>query len=344
MIVLGIETSCDETAVAIVNEQGDILGHQVWSQIQQHQKFGGVVPEIAARAHLKRLPQMIQDTLKEAKISFQDLTAIASTAGPGLIGGVIVGVMTGKALAASLSKPFLAINHLTAHALTPRLRTHLSFPYLLLLTSGGHCQLLLAKSPTNFDLLGTTLDDAAGETFDKVARSLDLPYPGGPEIERLAKQGNEKAFSFPKPLTRQKGQMNFSFSGLKTAALRCIEKNLPLNDQVRCDIAASLQKTICDIFEQTTENALNHLQEKSIDVKDLVLAGGVAANKKVRNQLQTLAEKYTLRLTAPPMELCTDNGVMIAWAGIERLRITPDAQDIYFNPRPRWPLGEEESS
>ncbi|MCP4922980.1 MAG: tRNA (adenosine(37)-N6)-threonylcarbamoyltransferase complex transferase subunit TsaD [bacterium] len=341
MIVLGIETSCDETAVALVNYQGKVLGHQVWSQIKQHQKFGGVVPEIAARAHLKRLPNMVKNVMKEANCSFKNLTAIAATAGPGLIGGVIVGVMVGKALSASLDKPFLAINHLAAHALTPRLTSNLHFPYLLLLTSGGHCQLLLAKSVTDFELLGTTLDDAAGETFDKVARSLGLLYPGGPEIERLAKRGDENKFSFPKPLARQKGQMNFSFSGLKTAALRCIDQNSPLDDKTRCDVSASLQKTVCDIFERTTENALSHLAKNSIDIQDLVLAGGVAANQTIRHRLQSLAERRALRLTAPPMELCTDNGVMIAWAGIEKLKAFPRTQDISFSPRPRWPLGEE---
>ena len=339
MIILGIETSCDETAVALVNNKKEILAHKVWSQTK-HKKFGGVVPEIAAREHLKRLPYLIKSIMNKANIALEDITAVAATAGPGMIGGIIVGVMVAKSLSISIGKPFLAINHLVAHALTARLTSNLSFPYLLLLTSGGHCQLLLTNSSNDFKLLGNTLDDSAGETFDKVARNLGLSYPGGPEIERIAKKGNENKFTLPKPLFKKKGQMNFSFSGLKTATIKCIANNIPLTKQTRADIAASLQKTIADLFYYTTNNTLSYLSKRSIKINALVIAGGVAANKKIRSKLKKLAQKHSLRLICPPINLCTDNGVMIAWAGVEKLIISPGSKDITFNPRSRWSLEE----
>jgi N6-L-threonylcarbamoyladenine synthase len=335
MIVLGIETSCDETSVAVVNEEAEVLSQKTWSQYKEHQKFGGIIPEISARAHIKRLPKMIQNTIEESNISLKELSAISATSGPGLIGSLIIGTMIGKSISSSLGKPFLAINHLTAHALTPRMSFHISFPYLLLLTSGAHCQLIVVQNATNFKILGTTLDDAAGETFDKIARSLGLPYPGGPQIEIYATQGDENKICFPVPKIKT-GEMNFSFSGLKTSVMNYIKRNSPIKQDMKFDIASSVQKTICDIFEQNINVACKYLRRNSINVTSLVISGGVAANKKIRSRLTILANKHNLELISPPPDLCTDNGAMIAWAGIEKLKILPNTQDILFNPRSRW--------
>jgi N6-L-threonylcarbamoyladenine synthase len=333
MRVMGIETSCDETAVAIVEGRaepspvGRILADVVYSQMTEHRRFGGVVPEIAARAHLERLDGLVSAALGEAGIGLTDLDGVAATGGPGLIGGVMVGVMTAKALAFAHDKPFLAINHLEGHALSVRLTEEVAFPYLLLLVSGGHCQLLTVRGPGDFIRLGTTIDDAVGECFDKTAKLLGLGFPGGPEIERAAAGGDTTRFALPRPMWRKLG-CDFSFSGLKTAVRLAVEK-LPANDpQAVADLCASFQKTVGDVLADRVSNALALAPSST-----LVVAGGVAANAYLRRRLEGLAARFV----APPAELCTDNGAMIAWAGIERLRLGL-ADSLDFRPRPRWPL------
>lgn len=338
MLVLGIETSCDETAVALVNDQKEIKAHLILSQLADHVPYGGVVPEIAARAHLRYLPGFIRNCMQNADVHFTDLDAVAATAGPGLIGGVMVGVMMAKAIASVCQLPFLAVNHLIGHALTVRLTNDLEFPYLLLLLSGGHCQLIIVKSPIHFQLLGSTLDDAVGECFDKVAKMLGLPYPGGAHIERLAKGGNAHKISFPTPLLDKKAYpFSFSFSGLKSAVRRYIELHPQLSEEDKCDVAASLQMTIGKSLLNRSENALKYCLRENVDLTAFVIAGGVAANQYLRQQFEQLTTRYELLFVAPPPELCTDNGAMIAWAGIEKLRC--GIQDgLDFKPRPRWPI------
>jgi N6-L-threonylcarbamoyladenine synthase len=333
MRVLGIETSCDETAVAIVEADaadrpvGRLLANVVYSQLTEHRRFGGVVPEIAARAHLERIDGLVEQALAEAGLALGDLDGIAATGGPGLIGGVMVGVMTAKAIAFAHEKPFLAINHLEGHALSARLTEEVEFPYLLLLMSGGHCQLLTVRGPGDFTRLGTTIDDAAGECFDKTAKLLGLGFPGGPAVERAAKGGDPHRFKLPRPMWRKLG-CDFSFSGLKTA-VRLMAESLPKNDpQAIADLCASFQRTVGDVLVDRCSNALALAPSDT-----LVVAGGVAANTYLRGRLEGLG----VRLVAPPIKFCTDNGAMIAWAGIERLRRgMVDALD--FAPRPRWPL------
>jgi N6-L-threonylcarbamoyladenine synthase len=333
MRVLGIETSCDETAVAIVEASaedrpvGRILANVVYSQLTEHRRFGGVVPEIAARAHLERIDGLVEQALSEAGLGLGELDGIAATGGPGLIGGVMVGVMTAKAIAFAHEKPFLAINHLEGHALSVRLTEQVEFPYLLLLVSGGHCQLLTVRGPGDFTRLGTTIDDAAGECFDKTAKLLGLGFPGGPAVERAAKGGDINRFKLPRPMWRKPG-CDFSFSGLKTA-VRLMAESLPKNDpQAIADLCASFQRTVGDVLVDRCGNALARAPSDT-----LVVAGGVAANTYLRGRLEGLG----VRLVAPPIKFCTDNGAMIAWAGIERLRRgMVDALD--FAPRPRWPL------
>lgn len=333
MIVLGIETSCDETSAAIVDSQKIIHGHVIRAILEEHNKFGGVVPEISARNHLDSLNAVIQLTLDQAKLKITDVDAIAATCGPGLIGGLIVGSATGKAIAAYLEKPFLAINHLEAHALTARLTNDIPFPYLLLLVSGGHCQLLHVENVGKYQLLGTTMDDAVGEAFDKSAKMMGLGYPGGVLIEKLAHQGDIKRFSLPRPLCNQP-TCDFSFSGLKTAVRNQLEKLDTLTDQDKADMAASLQHAIGEILVNRCENAIKQVPH----IEHLVIGGGVSANQYIRKCLEDLAAKKEIKFWAPPLELCTDNGAMIAWAGIERLRA--GFQDsLNFQPRPRWPLG-----
>lgn len=334
MYILGIETSCDETAAAVVTEKKEVLAHVVFSQLEDHRKFGGVVPEIGARAHLEKIQDVISQTTKEANLSFDELDAIAATCGPGLIGGVLVGAVTGKSIAAYLQKPFIAVNHLEAHALSVRLTEDVPFPYLLLLASGGHCQLIHVKDLGEYEILSTTIDDAAGETFDKVARLLGLSYPGGPEIEHCAIGGNIKRFPFPRPLLNKSG-LDFSFSGLKTAVLRTVESfKETLEDQDKKDIAASFQQAVSDVFVDRLSKALGILP----NIKDVVIAGGVAANQFLRYQLQTVVESKGTRFIAPPLKYCTDNGAMVAWAGLERFQ-RGYTDPLTFAPRPRWPLG-----
>ncbi len=337
MRVLGIETSCDETAVAIVEAPeeerpvGRILANVVYSQLTEHRRFGGVVPEIAARAHLERIDGLLGEALAEAKLELGDLDAIAATGGPGLIGGVMVGVMTAKALAFAHDKPFLAVNHLEGHALSVRLTEDVAYPYLLLLVSGGHCQLLTVRGPGDFTRLGTTIDDAAGECFDKTAKLLGLGFPGGPAVEQAARSGDARRFALPRPMWRKPG-CDFSFSGLKTAVRQTVEK-LPANDkQAIADLCASFQRTVGDVLADRCANALALTSPST-----LVVAGGVAANAYLRGRLETLAAEHGARLVAPPVKFCTDNGAMIAWAGIERLRLG-QTDSLDFRPRPRWPL------
>jgi len=342
MLVLGIETSCDETAVAVVEGPagagpgergpvGRILSNTIYSQLTEHRRFGGVVPEIAARAHLERIDGLIEQALAEAGVGLADLDGIAATGGPGLIGGVMVGVMTGKALAFAHDKPFLAVNHLEGHALSVRLTEPVEFPYLLLLASGGHCQLLTVRGPGDFTRLGTTIDDAAGECFDKTAKLLGLGFPGGPAVEKAAAGGDPKRFVLPRPMWRKPG-CDFSFSGLKTAVRQAAEKLDPNDATAVADLCASFQRTVGDVFADRCTNAL-----ALAPMPTLVVAGGVAANVYLRSRLEEVAAAHGATLVAPPVRLCTDNGAMIAWAGVERLRLgRVDALD--FRPRPRWPL------
>ncbi|HLG48177.1 MAG TPA: tRNA (adenosine(37)-N6)-threonylcarbamoyltransferase complex transferase subunit TsaD [Reyranella sp.] len=333
MRVMGIETSCDETAVAIVEADagdrpvGRLLANVVYSQLTEHRRFGGVVPEIAARAHLERIDGLVEQALADSGLALGDLDGIAATGGPGLIGGVMVGVMTAKAIAFAHDKPFLAINHLEGHALSARLTEEVEFPYLLLLVSGGHCQLLTVRGPGDFTRLGTTIDDAVGECFDKTAKLLGLGFPGGPAVERAAQGGDTNRFKLPRPMWRKPG-CDFSFSGLKTA-VRQMAELLPKDDrQAIADLCASFQRTVGDVL---VDRCCNAMARASSDT--LVVAGGVAANTYLRSRLEELG----VRLVAPPIRFCTDNGAMIAWAGIERLRRgMVDALD--FAPRPRWPL------
>ena len=337
MRVMGIETSCDETAVAVIEAPagtqavGRILSNTVYSQLAEHRRFGGVVPEIAARAHLERIDGLVAQALDEAGLGLADLDGIAATGGPGLIGGVMVGVMTAKALAFAHEKPFIAVNHLEGHALSVRLTEPVAFPYLLLLVSGGHCQLLTVRGPGDFTRLGTTIDDAAGECFDKTAKLLGLGFPGGPAVERAAVGGDPRRFALPRPMWRKPG-CDFSFSGLKTAVRLAVEK-LPADDpQAIADLCASFQRTVGDVFADRCANALALAPSST-----LVVAGGVAANVYLRGRLEEIAASHGATLVAPPVRLCTDNGAMIAWAGAERLRLGQvDALD--FRPRPRWPL------
>lgn len=333
MIVLGIETSCDETAVAVVRGDRRILAERVLSQLDQHRPFGGVVPELAARAHLETVDGLVAETMRDAGLGFARLNGVAATGGPGLIGGLIVGVMTGKAIACVHGLPFLAVNHLEGHALTARLTDGVAFPYLLLLVSGGHCQLLVVEGVGRYRRLGTTVDDALGEAFDKVARLLGLGYPGGPEMERAAAGGDAERFALPRPMKGREG-CDFSFSGLKTAVRRAVEKLPagPLAGRDVADLAASFQAAAGDVLVDRTGHAL-----AAADVETLVVAGGVAANGYLRRRLAELAARRGVRLVVPPQRLCTDNGVMIAWAGIERLRLGL-TDPLSFAPRPRWPL------
>ncbi|MDD9900091.1 MAG: tRNA (adenosine(37)-N6)-threonylcarbamoyltransferase complex transferase subunit TsaD [Alphaproteobacteria bacterium] len=336
-IVLGLESSCDETAAAIVTSDKKILSNLVLSQ-QQHAQTGGVVPEVAARAHLDHLDTLIVKAMDEAKVTFKDLAAIAVTAGPGLIGGVMVGAMTAKAMAAVHNIPLIAVNHLEGHALTARLTEDISFPYLLLLVSGGHCQLLIVKDVGSYTQLGSTIDDAAGECFDKTAKVLGLGYPGGSALEKTAASctdvtAAQKRFALPRPMVGKPG-CDFSFSGLKTAAKRMIET---LKPEDTADFCAAFQKTVGDILCDRTSRAIDAYLEQAPTSPTLVVAGGVAANKTLRAMLEQCAAEKGLAFAAPPLKLCTDNAAMIAWAGVERLQ-RGLTDPIDFPVYPRWPL------
>jgi N6-L-threonylcarbamoyladenine synthase len=343
MIILGIETSCDETAAAVVTADKRILSNIVYSQLADHAPHGGVVPEIAARAHLQAINRVVDTALTQAGIHWHDLSGIAATAGPGLIGGVMVGLMTGKAIAAHLNKPFIGINHLEGHALSPRLSHDVQFPYMLLLVSGGHTQILLAESLGQYRLLGSTMDDAAGECFDKSAKLLGLPQPGGPNLEALAKLCPDhttacERFALPQPLSGRKG-CDFSFSGLKTAIREHIHAMTSITNTIEqadaAALAASLQHAIAAHLVSRCKRAL----ENDIKPTALVAAGGVASNTAVREGLTKLATSFNLPFMAPPSSLCTDNGAMIAWAGCERLQ-KGWVSTLDIPARPRWPLDE----
>ena len=344
MIVLGIESSCDETAAAVVTIEREILANLVLSQIDEHRPYGGVVPEIAARAHVEHLDSLIERAMAEANIDFADLDGVAATAGPGLIGGVMVGLMTGKAIAAAHGLPLAAVNHLEGHALTPRLCGTLAFPYLLLLVSGGHCQLLIVEGVGAYQRLGTTLDDAAGEAFDKVAKSLGLDYPGGPALEKDAADGDAARFDLPRPMMGRAG-CDFSFSGLKTAVVHCLRDlgDGALDVGTRADIAASFQAAVADVLCDRSANAFALITERHPEARDFVVAGGVAANAALRTALAKTAGAHGFAMTAPPPWLCTDNAAMIAWAGIERFRVGL-ADGLDAPARARWPLDPEAAS
>ena len=345
MIVLGIESSCDETAAALVNDQKEILSSVVLTQ-SEHKNFGGVVPEIAARSHLEHIDEIIEETFKKANLNPSDIDAVAVAGGPGLIGGVTVGVMAGKALSLALNKPFIAVNHLEGHALTARLNSDVEYPYLLLLTSGGHCQILIVNEVGNFKRLGTTIDDAAGEAFDKVAKMLGLGYPGGPIIEKMASLGDENRFILPRPL-HNSPDCNLSFSGLKTAVRKIIEsyaedgklEHAILRKRDIADICACFQKAATDCLLHKLKKAISIFKSECPKGKHIVVAGGVAANIYLRTKLEELATSNDLIFAAPPIKFCTDNGVMIAWAGVERAQ-KGLFNTLDFKPRPRWPLDE----
>lgn len=342
ILCLGIETSCDETAAAIVNSGRNILSHIIYSQIPEHQKYGGVVPELAARAHILAIDEVINKTLTDAGKTIDDIDVIAATAGPGLIGGVLVGWLAATGIAQSLNKPLVAVNHLEGHALVPRLTNNLEFPYLLMLASGGHCQILLANGVGKYELIGQTLDDSAGEAFDKVSKMLGLGYPGGPEIDKRSALGNPTRFNFPRPLCNQPN-CDFSFSGIKTSARTIL--NSDSIDQVvtdECyinDFCASFQRSVTDCIINRLYNALKDKRVQIAAPKTLVVAGGVAKNSEIRNAMEQMATENNMTFAAPPLNLCTDNGAMIAWAGIENY-LAGNIVRGPIAPRPRWPLME----
>lgn len=340
MRVLGIETTCDETAASVVelsyDNRGKILSNEVLSQIAQHAAYGGVVPEIAARAHVDVIDRLVARACEEANVSVHDVDAIAAAAGPGLIGGVIVGLTTAKALSLVTRKPLIAVNHLEGHALTARLTDGIGFPYLLLLASGGHTQLVAVRGVGDYVRIGTTIDDAIGEAFDKVAKLLGLGYPGGPHVEKAAHKGDPERFSLPRPM-HGRPNPDFSLSGLKTALRIEAERLQPLSERDVCDLCAGFQAAVVDVVVDRTRVALRLFNEVAGHPTALVVAGGVAANFALRQALTRLASEAGLRLIAPPLELCGDNGAMIAWAGIERLRLGM-VDDISAPARARWPL------
>jgi N6-L-threonylcarbamoyladenine synthase len=342
LLVLGLETSCDETAAAVVRGlppgPGEILSNITHSQIAEHLPYGGVVPEIAARAHVELLDGIIATALAGAGLELAAVDAVAATAGPGLIGGVIVGLTSAKALALAAGKPLIAVNHLEAHALSARLCATVEFPFLLLLISGGHCQILAAEHLGEYRRYGATIDDAVGECFDKVAKLLGLPYPGGPQIERWAKRGNPKRFSLPRPMFGREGS-DFSFSGLKTAVRQLVANLKPLDDGTKADVAASVQAAIVDVLSDRVRNAMQRFREShgANGPFNFVAAGGVAANTAIREKLAAIAAEDGFVLCLPPVEYCSDNGAMVAWAGVERLAAgLTDGLDA--PPRDRWPL------
>ncbi|MER0237213.1 tRNA (adenosine(37)-N6)-threonylcarbamoyltransferase complex transferase subunit TsaD [Fulvimarina sp. MAC8] len=343
-VILGIETSCDETAAAVVtrDEQGApvILSNIVYSQIEDHAAYGGVVPEIAARAHAEALDGIVTAALDEADISLSEVSAIAATAGPGLIGGLIVGSVTAKAIAHARGVPFIAINHLEGHALTPRLTDDLAYPYLMLLVSGGHTQIVLVRGLGDYERWGTTIDDALGEAFDKTAKLLNLGHPGGPMVERAAERGDPKRFPFPRPM-RGEARLDFSFSGLKTAVRQAAEKSAPLSQQDVSDLAASFQAACADTIADRMVRAFARFREHlpNIATPTIAVAGGVAANQTIRGALETCARNAGFTLVAPPLRLCTDNGAMIAYAGLERFE-AGIADPLDTPVRSRWPLDQ----
>jgi len=337
MKILGIETSCDETAVAVVTDDKKILSNLIFSQIAEHQDYGGVVPEIAARAHMEKITPLVKKALVESGIGFAELDGIAATAGPGLIGGLIVGVMMAKSIASAAKKPFYAINHLEGHALTARLTGEIDFPFLLLLVSGGHCQILAVENVGKYKLLGKTQDDALGEAFDKTAKMLGLGYPGGPALEKLAKSGDKTRFRFPRAMKGRPG-CDFSFSGVKTAINRLVKDLGAPSERDKCDIAASFQQCAAEIVYDRMKNAIEIFRTSYPGANRLVIAGGVAANEYLKSALRELAAAENFELFSPPVALCTDNAAMIAWAGIEKIMAGHSPDGLEFPPMARWPL------
>lgn len=341
MRILGIESSCDETAAAVIDDKRQILSNIVSSQIKNHERFGGVVPEIAARAHLENIKTIIDMALVEADTNLDDIDAVAATCGPGLIGGVLVGMMAGKTIAAVKDKPFIGINHLEGHILSPRLTDDIAFPYLVLLVSGAHTQILIAHDLGRYELLGTTLDDAVGECFDKVGRMLGLPFPGGKYVAELAGQCDDKVlanerFPLPKPMKGRPG-CDFSFSGLKTAVLKYVE-DLKGDDKIL--LAAAMESAVADCIENRVENGIRIFNDRyGSKNRALVSGGGVAANTTIKSKLTDLTKRYEMTFNAPPAHLCTDNAAMIAWAGMERYKLGK-VSDLAVKARPRWPLEE----
>jgi N6-L-threonylcarbamoyladenine synthase len=344
MRVLGLETSCDETAAAVVGRDSSLrpamFSNVVLSQITEHARYGGVVPEIAARSHLAHLDRIISKALEEADVGLKDIDAVAATAGPGLIGGLLVGMMTGKALSACLGKPFLAINHLEGHVLTARLTNHIDFPYLVLLVSGGHTQIIEVRGLGRYRRLATTIDDAAGEAFDKTAKLLGLSFPGGPAVEREARRGNASRFELPMPMRGQKTP-NFSFSGLKTAVRLAAEKLEPLAAADIADICASFQETVARSIAEKSRLAMETVDGEGFNQAQriFVAAGGVAANERIRTALEEACAAMGWQFLAPPLKLCGDNAAMIAWAGLERVE-SHQFSGMDFSARSRWPLDD----
>ena len=340
-IILGIETSCDETAASIIseNDQGIpiILSNIVSSQVEVHKEFGGIVPELAARSHINKIDLIVQKAIDDSGIKKEEINAVASTAGPGLIVCLSIGLSFGKSFASAMNIPFISVNHLEGHALSPRLNSKLNYPYLLLLISGGHSQYLSVKKIGVYRRLGTTIDDALGEAFDKTAKLLGIEFPGGPKIEVLAEMGDPNKYKLPKPIFN-KGGCNLSFAGLKTAILK-ISKNIK-NDQDRYDIAASFQKTIEEILYKKTKNAFNEYEKNNKSKnKIFVVAGGVAANKKIRSMLVDLCNKNNYQHIFPPINLCGDNAAMIGMVGLEKFKMK-QFDNLDYPAKPRWPLDE----
>ena len=339
-IILGIESSCDETAASVIteNEQGIpiILSNIVSSQVEVHKEFGGVVPELAARAHMEKIDWIVQKAIDESKIKIENIDAVASTAGPGLIVCLSVGLSFGKSFASTMNIPFISVNHLEGHALSPKLNSVLNYPYLLLLISGGHSQYLSVGGIGNYKRLGTTIDDALGEAFDKTAKLLGIEFPGGPQIEILAEKGDPNKYQLPKPIFH-KGGCNLSFAGLKTAILK-VSKNIK-SEQDKFDIAASFQKTILEIMYKKTKNAFTEYEKNNLNNKTFVVAGGVAANKKIRSMLINLCEENNYKSIFPPINLCGDNAAMIAMVGLEKFKLK-QFNNLDFPAKPRWPLDE----
>ena len=341
-LILGIETSCDETAAALIteNDQGNpqVLSNIISSQVEVHREFGGVVPELAARSHIEKIDWIVQKAIDKSGKKIEEIDAVASTAGPGLIVCLSVGLSFGKAFASSINKPFIAVNHLEGHALSPKLNSNIKYPYLLLLISGGHSQYLNVRGLGKYQRLGTTIDDALGEAFDKTAKLLGIEFPGGPQIEILAKKGDPNKFDLPKPIFN-KGGCNLSFAGLKTAILR-ISKNIK-TDQEKFDLAASFQKTVEQILYKKTKIAFSEFEKKNkLEKKIFVVAGGVAANKKIRTMLINLCNEKNYQSLFPPIELCGDNAAMIAMVGLEKFKLK-QFNDLDYPAKPRWPLDKD---
>jgi N6-L-threonylcarbamoyladenine synthase len=341
LTILGIESSCDDTAAAIVRDR-QVLASVVYGQTSLHAAYGGVVPEIAARAHAEKLDLCVAEALESAGVTLADVDGIAVTAGPGLIGGVVSGVMCAKGIAAATGIPLIGVNHLAGHALTPCLTDAVDFPYLMLLVSGGHCQFLIVRGFDDFTRLGGTIDDAPGEAFDKTARILGLPQPGGPSVEVAAKTGNAAQFDLPRPMLKQPG-CDMSFSGLKTAMLRArdavVAEKSGLTPQDQADLCAGFQLAVTDILAEKTRRALTVYMADAPSTPVLAVAGGVAANQAIRNRLMQLCETMDVQFVAPPLALCTDNAAMIAYAGLLRLE-AGQVDDLHLSARPRWPLDQ----